>query len=139
MACGIFPDQGSNPCPLHWHADSQPLRHQGSPQSLNLKVQTILSPEQVFISFSSPSPQPLPSIRSSSALTCSLQQLPAGSLPAFSYSKSNYQDHFSKTTSISSLKPFKVSCQLLHAICTLKSPGQLLKKCQCPASIPQRF
>ena len=32
-ACGIFPDQGSNPCPLHWQADSQPLRHQGSPSS----------------------------------------------------------------------------------------------------------
>ena len=30
-ACGIFPDQGSNMCPLHWQADSQPLRHQGSP------------------------------------------------------------------------------------------------------------
>ena len=30
-ACGIFPDQGLNPCPLHWQADSQPLRHQGSP------------------------------------------------------------------------------------------------------------
>ena len=29
-ACGIFPDQGLNPCPLHWQADSQPLRHQGS-------------------------------------------------------------------------------------------------------------
>ena len=32
VACGIFPDQGSNPCPLHWQADSQPLRHQGSPE-----------------------------------------------------------------------------------------------------------
>ena len=31
-ACGIFPDQGSNPCPLHWQADSQPLHHQGSPR-----------------------------------------------------------------------------------------------------------
>ena len=30
-ACGILPDQGSNPCPLHWQADSQPLRHRGSP------------------------------------------------------------------------------------------------------------
>ena len=30
-ACGILPDQGSNPCPLHWQADSQPLHHQGSP------------------------------------------------------------------------------------------------------------
>ena len=32
-ACGIFPDQGSNPCPLHWQADSQQLHHQGSPSS----------------------------------------------------------------------------------------------------------
>ena len=30
-ACGIFPDQDSNPCPLHWQADSQALCHQGSP------------------------------------------------------------------------------------------------------------
>ena len=29
--CGIFPDQGSNPCLLHWQADSLPLGHQGSP------------------------------------------------------------------------------------------------------------
>ncbi|XP_029072397.1 MRN complex-interacting protein isoform X2 [Monodon monoceros] len=31
-ACGILPDRGTNPCPLHRQADSQPLRHQGSPQ-----------------------------------------------------------------------------------------------------------
>ena len=37
VACGIFPDQGSNPCPLHWQADSQPLRHQGSPPRVSLK------------------------------------------------------------------------------------------------------
>ena len=30
-ACGIFPDQGSKPCPLHWQAGSYPLCHQGSP------------------------------------------------------------------------------------------------------------
>ena len=36
-ACGIFSDQGSNLCPLHWQADSQPLRHQGSPCQ-NIKV-----------------------------------------------------------------------------------------------------
>ena len=56
-ACGIFPDQGSNPCPLHWQADSQPLRHQGSPsilfifsknQLLVLLIFAIIS----FISFS---------------------------------------------------------------------------------------
>ena len=36
--CGILPDQGSNPCPLHWQVDSQPLRHQGSPQMAFLFV-----------------------------------------------------------------------------------------------------
>ena len=35
-ACGIPPDQGSNPCPLHWQADSQPLRHQGSPPTFSI-------------------------------------------------------------------------------------------------------
>ena len=31
-AFGILPDQGSNPCPLHWQADSQQLCHPGSPE-----------------------------------------------------------------------------------------------------------
>ena len=31
-ACGILPDQGSNPCAPHRQADSQPLHHQGSPE-----------------------------------------------------------------------------------------------------------
>ena len=31
VVCGIFPNQGLNPCPLHWQADSLPLSHQGSP------------------------------------------------------------------------------------------------------------
>ena len=30
-ACGIFLDQGSNPCPLHWQADSYLLDHHGNP------------------------------------------------------------------------------------------------------------
>ena len=29
LACGIFPDQGSNPCLLCWQASSSPLSHQG--------------------------------------------------------------------------------------------------------------
>ena len=37
-ACGILADQGSNPCPLHWQADSQPLRHQGSPTWLFFNI-----------------------------------------------------------------------------------------------------
>ena len=32
MACGIFPDQGSNSCLLHWHMNSLPLSHQESPK-----------------------------------------------------------------------------------------------------------
>ena len=45
-ACGIFPDQGSNPCPLHWQADSQPLRHQGSPEH---SVLCIVCNQQIVI------------------------------------------------------------------------------------------
>ena len=55
-ACGILPDQSSNPCPLHWQADSQPLRHQGSPlmvlliackvkESWNFVLSPAVSPE----------------------------------------------------------------------------------------------
>ena len=40
-ACEIFPDQGLNPCPLHWQADSQPLRHQGSPLDILLLISHI--------------------------------------------------------------------------------------------------
>ena len=31
VACGVFPDQGSNQCSLHWQENSLPLGHQGSP------------------------------------------------------------------------------------------------------------
>ena len=41
-ACGIFTDQGSNLCPLHWQADSQPLCHQGSPQLYFLMYMLIM-------------------------------------------------------------------------------------------------
>ena len=34
MACGIFPDQGSNLCTLHWQMDSYPMYHQGNPTYL---------------------------------------------------------------------------------------------------------
>ena len=57
-ACGIFPDQGSNPCPLHWQTDSHPLRHQGSPLSPLLKTQldkftnVLLTPSKLFLSWS---------------------------------------------------------------------------------------
>ena len=31
VACGIFLDQGSTLCPMHWQRNSQPVDHQGSP------------------------------------------------------------------------------------------------------------
>ena len=31
-ACGIFPDQGWNWCPLHWQEDSLSMSHEGSPK-----------------------------------------------------------------------------------------------------------
>ena len=42
-ACGIPPDRGTNPCPLRWQADFQPLRHQGSP--INVFLNTIIIEE----------------------------------------------------------------------------------------------
>ena len=40
---GIFSNQGSNLCPLHWQADSYALHHQGSPKTMafkrNIKIQ----------------------------------------------------------------------------------------------------
>ena len=42
-ACGILPDQGLNPCPLHWRVDSQPRRHQGSPSIQVFNLFTKLS------------------------------------------------------------------------------------------------
>ena len=40
-ACGIFLDQGSNPCPLHWQADSLPLDHQANPRPIFYMIGTI--------------------------------------------------------------------------------------------------
>ena len=48
-ACGIFPDQGSNPCPLHWQADSQPLHHQGSPMVSCLTFKSLSRFEFIFV------------------------------------------------------------------------------------------
>ena len=44
-ARGIFPEQGSNPCPLHWQADAQPLLHQGNPifDYLTCATHTVIS------------------------------------------------------------------------------------------------
>ncbi len=42
-ACGIFPDRGMNPCPLHRQADSQPLHHQGSPRKCFISHMPIFS------------------------------------------------------------------------------------------------
>ena len=46
----IFPDQGLNPCPLHWQVDSYPLSHQGSPVS---GLMSIYNPQWVMLKKSS--------------------------------------------------------------------------------------
>ena len=45
--CGIFPDQGLNPCPLHRQVNSYPLDHQGSPESKILNVHWFQSTEVI--------------------------------------------------------------------------------------------
>ena len=62
-ACGIFPDQGSNPCPLHWQADSQPLHHQGSPsvcifEGMNTLLLPTVAVEQEHLMIWDPGAQP---------------------------------------------------------------------------------
>ena len=47
-ACGIFPDQGSNLCPLRWQADFYSLYYQGSPTCLVFKDLVKLFPEQLY-------------------------------------------------------------------------------------------
>ena len=53
MACGIFRDQGLNLCPLHWQADSQPLRHQGSPV-IHFKYSSVYVSIPNFLTIPSP-------------------------------------------------------------------------------------
>ena len=71
-ACGIFLDQGLNPCLLDWQAESLPLIHQRSPNVLFIKE----NPE-----FPYPSPlddhekaerRPSPDTQSPGALTLGL-------------------------------------------------------------------
>ena len=57
-ACGIFPDQRSNPCPLHWQADSYPLCHQGSPAAF---IKTI-----IIVNSEAPASQLFPTVFTSS-------------------------------------------------------------------------
>lgn len=41
--CGILPEQGRNPCPLHWQLDLYLLHHQGSPTYFSLALFTHLN------------------------------------------------------------------------------------------------
>ena len=62
-ACGILPNQGSNPCSLHRQADSQLLDHLGSPQFFFKYIHRVVQPwHSKFRTFSSPhkeTPHPL--------------------------------------------------------------------------------
>ena len=49
LACGSFLHQASNPCPLHWRADSQPLDHQGQPFYCSLTENESLNLNCIFL------------------------------------------------------------------------------------------
>ena len=68
--CGIFPVQGSNPCPLHWQVDSQPLRHQGSLRKLliSVKLNPVLFLSSSLFCVHIQTPEPLPCIKEGMAL-----------------------------------------------------------------------
>ena len=61
-ACGIFPDQGSNLCPLYWQADSYPLYHQGGPSQYFVlaKLETLESLTQIWSLFKWDHPKKFP-------------------------------------------------------------------------------
>ena len=48
-ACGIFLDQGSNLCLLHWQMDSLPLSHQGSPSRIPWWSYSSRTRENIFV------------------------------------------------------------------------------------------
>ena len=55
-ACGIFLDQGRNPCLLHWQVDSSPLSYHRRPSMILLnchilEVKTLASPSPLFLFF----------------------------------------------------------------------------------------
>ena len=50
VACGIFPDQGSNLCPVHWQADSYALHHQGSPSPGISMLNFLIVSSPIFLS-----------------------------------------------------------------------------------------
>ena len=50
-ACGIFPDRGLSPCPLHWQVDSYSLYHQGSPIKTFKTVQNPIYPQPKILPY----------------------------------------------------------------------------------------
>ena len=48
LTCGVFPDQGSDSCPLHWQMDSLPLRGQRSPWSIFITPESFLRFASIF-------------------------------------------------------------------------------------------
>ena len=47
-ACGIFLDQGSNLCLLHWQGNSLPLSHQGSPVIIFVSICSLNFMQYIF-------------------------------------------------------------------------------------------
>ena len=78
-ACGIFPDQGLNPCLLHWQVIS-PVSHQGSPSTtfliMLLGIYAHISPLALTICFFPDVQSNLTAHRGSAQMPPPLQSLP---------------------------------------------------------------
>ena len=60
VARGILPDQGQNPCLLHWQANSLALSHQGSPvHNFFLPLTSLVSQWAIFFFWKIHNPVPL--------------------------------------------------------------------------------
>ena len=81
VVCGIFLDQGSNPCSLLWQAYSQPLYYQGRPLLIFLSLNFYLEPlahllrKVTFDSSAFPRVMLIHCVPSP-AITCQLWELP---------------------------------------------------------------
>ena len=79
-ARGIFPDQGLNPCLLHWQVTSSPVSHQGSPSTTFLimlsGIYAHISPLALTICFFPDVQSNLTAHRGSAQMPPPLQSLP---------------------------------------------------------------
>ena len=117
-ACEILPDQGSNPCPLHWQADSQPLHHQGSawPSLLTLHLLSSLTHSCGFgrsLEATDPGIPTSSPIFSPVLQPCYPTAYPVGTSPRVTYKPYKLNPRLPSPLNISILHPMRTAPALL--------------------------